>query len=262
MGGNPLAQVQRIYYNQLSLTGQVRSISFEKIFGKNFMTHTSACFVGEAPPLISQEQPNRWYGCRVACDEHKQQALLESGENLYVFLDRREDKTHPLEGSGLNYLINPVGILNHRAWCDFLFETPTIYEEIFSSETYFDFYIQHAEDIEPFFYAFYRKYQKSKRKDSFFEVLLALRKSELATEKYLNLLLNMWNLQLVLQNELKMQGLSWVKSPDHARETFLTVYEQLNEETLLADVVNDMFKRLVKLGDQRFAHFNEHVPAS
>ena len=218
------------------------------------MPHTKACFVGEESPLLARERPGRWFACRAVCHDHKLQAILVSGENLHTFLDRRPDKTFPLEGSGLNYLINPVDVEGHRGWCDFHFETPAIYEEVFPSETYFDFYLQHVEDIQPFFFAFYQEYQKVNKKSGFFETLLALRRSEPATEKYLTLLLNMWNLQIVLQHELKMQGLSWVKSPDHARDTVLAVYEQLNEETLLAEVVNDMFKRLIQLGDQRFAH--------
>jgi hypothetical protein len=218
------------------------------------MAHTKACFVDEEPPLLAREKPGKWYVCRIACDDHKQQAVLASGENLFTFLDRRINKTFPLEGSGLNYLINPVKVNGLCAWCDFHFETPVIYEEVFPSDTYFDFYVQHIEDIQPFFYLLYQEYQNLKKKNGFFEVLLALRKSEPSTEKYLTFLLNMWNLQFVLQHHLKVQGLSWVKSPDDARDTFLTVYEQLNEETLLADVVNDMFKRLIQLGDQRFAH--------
>ena len=220
------------------------------------MPHTKACFVDEEPPLLAREKPGRWYACRTTCDDHKQQAVLEGGENLFTFLDRRQDKTFPLEGSGLNYLINPVKVNGLCGWCDFHFEAPVIYEEVFPCETYFDFYVQHAEDIQPFFYLLYQEYQKVKKKTGFFDLLLALRKSEPSTEKYLTLLLNMWNLQLVLQHHLNVQGLSRVNSPDHARETILTVYEQLNEETLLAEVVNDMFKRLIQLGDQRFAHLS------
>ena len=218
------------------------------------MAHTKACFVGEEPPLLTQEYTGRYSICRMACEYHKHQAILASGEKLYDFLERRSDPSQPMEGNGLNYLINPVGILSHRAWCDFHFESPAIYEEVFPSETYFDFFVQHSEDIQSFFLAFYQEYQKIEGPASFFEVLLALRRTEPLTEKFLTLLLNMWNMQNVLQNELKIQGLSFVKSPDHARETILTVFEQLNEETLQADVVNDMFKRLIKLGDRRFAH--------
>jgi hypothetical protein len=218
------------------------------------MPHTKACFIDEDPPLLARERPPQWMTCRTACDDHKPLALLPNGENLISFLARRADKTFPLEGSGLNYLINPVKIGHLRGWCDFHFESPVIYEEIFPSETYFDFYVQHAEEIQPFFYVFYQTYQKLQESGSYFLTILSLRKENSATEKHLNDLINMWTLQEALYHELKLNGLSWVKSPDNARDIFFTVYERLNEETVLANVVNDMLKRMVELGQVRFAH--------
>ncbi len=218
------------------------------------MPHTKACFVGEDPPLLARERPPKWIGCRTLCDEHKPFAILPNGENLTAFLERRVDKQFPLEGSGLNYLINPVKINSLRAWCDFHFEAPVIYEEVFPSETYFDFFVQHAEEIQPFFYVFYQTYQKLQGSGNFFLTVLALRKESHTTEKHLNDLINMWTLQEALQQELKLNGLAWVKSPDNARDLFFTVYERLNEETILANVVNDMLKRMVDLGQTRFAH--------
>lgn len=219
------------------------------------MIHTKTCFVGEPPQRLDRETPGNWLLSRVACHEHKQQATLKSGEKLQDFLARRQDTAHPLEGSGLNYLINPVGILSHRAWCDFHFEGPAIYEEVFLSETYFDFYVQHMEFIQPFFYAFHRAHQKTKNTGGYFETILSLRKETPDAEKHLNDLINMWTLQLSLQNELKIQKLAWVESPDHAQQTFLYVYERMNEETVLANVVNDMLFRLVELGEKRFMYF-------
>lgn len=231
------------------------------------MAHTKACFVDEAPPLLARERPHQWMTCRRVCDEHKFLALLPNGESLAAFLERRVDRTFPLEGSGLNHLINPVTVNHLRAWCDFHFEIPAIYEEIFPSASYFDFFVQHAEDIQPFFYLFYQTHQKHqdahkdmhkearKEAGSFFATILALRKEHPAAEKYLNDLINLWTLQEALQNELKARRLPWVKSPDQAREIFFIVYERLNEETVLADVVNDMLKRLLILAKVRFAHF-------
>lgn len=218
------------------------------------MPHTRNCFVGEEPPLLARERPPKWMTCREVCDEHKSLALLPNGETLNAFLERRIDKTFPLEGSGLNYLINPVTLNGLRAWCDFHFENPTIYEEIFPSDTYFDFFIQHAEEIQPFFYLFYQTYKKQAETGSFFPTILALRKENSATEKHLNDLITMWTLQETLHYELKLNRLTWVTSPDNARDIFFTVYERLNEETVLANVVNDMLKRLVELGETRFAH--------
>lgn len=218
------------------------------------MAHTKACFVDEAPPLLARERPQQWITCRTVCDEHLNLACFPDGENLFAFLTRRVDKTFPLEGSGLNHLLNPVTLNGQRAWCDFHFEAPTIYEEIFPAETYFDFFVQHAEDIQPFFYLFYQTHQKLHETGSFFRTILAIRKENPATEKYLHDLINMWTLQEALQNEMNARRLPWVQSPDQAREIFFTVYERLNEETVLADVVNDMLKRLLELGTVRFAH--------
>ena len=218
------------------------------------MAHTKACFVDESPPLLARERPAQWITCRTVCDEHRALAQLPDGENLFAFLARRVDKTFPLEGSGLNHLINPVTVNGLRAWCDFHFETPVIYEEIFPSETYFDFFVQHAEDVQPFFYLFTQTYRTLNDPGSFFRTILAIRKEDATTEKYLNDLINMWTLQDALQNELKFRRLSHVQSPDQARDLFFTVYERLNEETVLANIVNDMLKRLVDLGTVRFAH--------
>ncbi|MCB9135044.1 MAG: hypothetical protein H6636_06435 [Anaerolineales bacterium] len=218
------------------------------------MPHTKACFVDESPPLLAREHPNQWMTCRTACDEHRSLALLPDGENLFAFLARRADKTFPFEGSGFNYLINPVTLKGIRSWCDFHFETPVIYEEIFPSTTYFDFFVQHIEEIQPFFYLFCQTYEKLQESGSFFNTILAIRKENPTTEKYLNDLINMWTLQESLHNELKARRLSWLESPDQAHELFFTVYERLNEETVLANVVNDMLERLLELGKVRFAH--------
>lgn len=218
------------------------------------MSHTKACFVDESPPLLARERPDQWMTCRTACDEHRTLALLPDNENLFSFLARRENKTFPLEGSGLNYLINPITIKGIRAWCDFHFETPVLYEEIFPSNTYFDFYVQHAEDIQAFFYLFYQTHQKLQDTNSFFNTILAIRKENPATEKHLHDLIYMWTLQETLGNELKVRGIPWLASPDQAQEIFYTVYERLNEETVLTDVVNDMLRHLIELGTIRFAH--------
>jgi hypothetical protein len=218
------------------------------------MAHTKACFVDESPPLLARERPYQWITCRTVCDEHRTLACLSDGENLFAFLERRVNKTFPLEGSGLNHLINPVTLNDLRAWCDFHFEAPILYEEIFPSETYFDFFVQHAEEIQPFFYRFRQTHQELQESGGFFRTILALRKAYSATEKYLNDLINLWTIQEALQHELKLRRLPRIQSPDQARDLFLTAYEQLNEQTVLANLVNDMLQRLVELGAIRYAH--------
>lgn len=216
------------------------------------MPHTTDCFVGEESFLNARGKPGGWITRRLACDQHLPLATLPNGENLLAFLERRADPSAPPRGSGLNFLINPVGILSHRAWCDFRSEHLEVQEEVFHSKTYFDFYVQHTRDIQSFFYAFYQTFQKHKNSGSFFETILALRRENPTTEKHLNDLINLWTLQLALEQELRARRLEWPESPDQAQEIFYTVYERINEETVLSNVVNDMLKRLVELGSQRF----------
>jgi hypothetical protein len=74
-------------------------------------------------------------------------ALLPNGESIAGFLGRRAPADYPLEGSGLNYVINPVTIHETRAWLDFHFEWPSVLEEIFPSASYSEYAVQHRSDL-------------------------------------------------------------------------------------------------------------------
>ena len=115
------------------------------------------------------EWRSQWLECRAACQTHLQQAQLESGELLTSFIGRYESSEghslaelfkingfrgwkkfheapdgHCLEGSGLNYLINPVKINGIYGWAEFWDGSWSIREEIFPSKDYFEFFVQHC----------------------------------------------------------------------------------------------------------------------
>jgi hypothetical protein len=99
------------------------------------------CFICTPEPLqLDQEQPPQWLLPRRACAYCTSQARLANGELLNQFLGQAET----LEGSGLNYLLNPVTIEGHRGWSDFVAGWYVVQEEIFPSENYFEFYTQHT----------------------------------------------------------------------------------------------------------------------
>jgi hypothetical protein len=99
------------------------------------------CFICTPQTLpLDQEQPPHWLLPRRACACCTSQARLANGELLSEFLGRAEI----LEGSGLNYLLNPVTIAGHRGWSDFVAGWYVVHEEVFPSENYFEFYTQHT----------------------------------------------------------------------------------------------------------------------
>src|SRR5262245_34657360 len=99
------------------------------------------CFVcNPRPPQLDMEQPPAWLLPRQACSRCAAQTLLSNDELLYDFLSQAA----PLEGSGLNYLLNPVRIAGFKGWSDFIAGWYIVHEEVFLSHNYFEFYAQHT----------------------------------------------------------------------------------------------------------------------
>jgi hypothetical protein len=104
------------------------------------------CFVCEgSPPAFERDGPGHWLSPRYACRDHCHAALLSSGEALASFLSRHAGE-YPLEGSGLGWLLNPVSVAGKRAWADFAGGGWAVLEEVFTSDSQFDFWAQHRPD--------------------------------------------------------------------------------------------------------------------
>ena len=105
-----------------------------------------ACFVCDGtPPPLELDQPGHWLEPRSACCEHKSAAVLLSGESLNGFLTRHRCDV-PLEGSGLSYLLNPVFLSGRRVWADFVGGGWAVFEEVFASDSQFEYWAQHRSD--------------------------------------------------------------------------------------------------------------------
>ena len=76
------------------------------------------CFVCSGPLDLAEDRPGSWLAPRWACGNHRKAATLPNGESIAGFLSRRAPADYPLEGSGLNFVINPVRIHGARAWLD------------------------------------------------------------------------------------------------------------------------------------------------
>ena len=115
----------------------------------------SACFVCDGSRLdFDRDGPGYWLGPRYACREHCNAAILPSGESLTNFLALHTGD-HQLEGSGLGWLLNPVSIAGTRAWADFAGGGWAVLEEVFASDSQFDFWAQHRPDCVDTLYQLY-----------------------------------------------------------------------------------------------------------
>jgi len=81
---------------------------------------------------------------RLACPACKGGArLVVGGALLETVLE--SSRPHPLEGSGLNTILNPVEIDGRRGWADFAGGGYAVFEEVLPSADWFDFAVQHSE---------------------------------------------------------------------------------------------------------------------
>lgn len=211
--------------------------------------HNPSCFVCE--PAISQlieEKPFQWLETRLVCQNHYNSAVLESGELVEAFIDRRKSKEYQFEGSGLNYLINPVIMNGIYGWNNFIGGGRIINEEIFPSRNYFEFYVQHNIDTLDAFYALY-KGRKLLEKEINVDNLMICLESQEHRQKVFNLV-SVWNTMSAIEEELAIRGKTRVESPDEAKEIFTghKKYEH-NIEQLVKTVA-----ALLELGKSRFPH--------
>jgi hypothetical protein len=81
---------------------------------------------------------------RAACGAcHHRTRLVVGGASLPEVL--RSTRPYPLEGNGLNVVLNPVEIDGHRGWASFFGGSFQVLEEVHPSRDYFDFAVQHVD---------------------------------------------------------------------------------------------------------------------
>ena len=207
------------------------------------------CFVCEpAPSQLSEEKSFQWLEPRLICQNHYNSAVLESGELVESFIDRRKSKEYQFEGSGLNYLINPVMINGIYGWHNFVGGGRIIIEEIFPSRNYFEHYAQHNIETLAAFYALY-KGRKLLEKEINVQNLKICLESEKNWGKIFRLE-SVWNTMSAIDEELAVRGKTRVESPDEAVEIFSGCKKyQPNLEQLIKTV-----SALLELGKSRFPH--------
>jgi hypothetical protein len=102
------------------------------------------CFACNPAGDHPTEAPFEWTRPRLLCSEHNRSLKLWNNDSLDAVLERVEPGDHPLEGSLLGWIYNPVyvpveGRRDVKAWVDFVAGARLVRENRFSTETYFDF---------------------------------------------------------------------------------------------------------------------------
>ena len=205
----------------------------------------SACFVCEGPRPRPEEKPYLWLKPRLACSKHSASKVLDNGELVSDFLQRRKTDDYPLEGSGLNYMINPVRIEGVRGWIDFGGGGCAVIEEVFPSRDYFEFYAQHSLKALDGFYALYEKSGSLSTGMSVNKLRSVL--DTPAKQWCLTYMLGVFNSMRGIQEALAARGKAMVESPDEAEELFTT--SNLNKDYSL-----ELVPLLLELGRVRFGH--------
>jgi hypothetical protein len=214
--------------------------------------YNTACFICEAkirPPL--EEKPYKWFKPRMACAKHSAYAALESEELVEEFLGRHNSNDFPLEGSGLNYFINPVTINGIRGWNDFVAGGRGVIEEVFPSLNYFEFFAQHSLNALDGFYALYERRELLSSEMSFMKV-----QRDFDTESKqmcLSNLLFVWDSMRAIQEALIIRGKVNIESPDEVEEVLSAAHD------LAADHSVEMVVLLLELGKKRFAHLSSEA---
>lgn len=122
----------------MSLIPAVRAL-LGSIFPGHASLPASTCFVcGAAHPGDTEQTI-----ARAACGRcHARVRLVVGGALLTDLLN--SVRPYPLEGNGLNAVLNPVVIDGRRGWALFAAGTFLVREEVRPSADYFDFCVQHV----------------------------------------------------------------------------------------------------------------------
>jgi hypothetical protein len=195
------------------------------------------------------EQPPEWLLPRQACSRCAAQTLLSTGELLYDFLGR----VAPLEGSGLNYLLNPVRITGLKGWSDFISGWYIVHEEVFVSDDYFEFYAQHTPAGAAFLYVVHQNQASFAAEPGAADLLTCLQHGgDAATFDRLERV--RLTTQLIAAR-LKEWDISGLPTPAEI-ETLWQVLPPV-APSAAPGAIQEAMKRLVALARRRFAHLEQ-----
>lgn len=214
---------------------------------RNEVSLVTVCFACEGPADLSLDRPGSWLVARHACPAHAQAAALPTGEGLAAFLGRRRTAEYPLEGSGLNWVINPARVEGHRAWLDFHFAWPAVYEEVFASTCYFDYLVQHVPQHVTLLYHLSKEARPLDDAPPVTSLLRALARDPLQGEAW-SILSGLWAHQVAVDALLTAAGKGFVETPEEAEAVAEAGFEVGDPD------LADMARRLGELASARFAH--------
>lgn len=205
----------------------------------------TACFVCAGPLDRGADRPGAWLEPRTLCRAHRDALLLPGGEPLDRFLARRAPASHPLEGSALNYLINPVTVNGKRAWLDFHFEGAAAVEELFRAESYFNFLALHRPAFVDLLHAFHLLRRKEPQEDPAISLIVRLGPHA----KSLTTMFELHTHQLQVDAAGRQGGDRFVASPDEAERIALS-----SQELPLRSSPAAIAAEFARLAPIRFAH--------
>jgi hypothetical protein len=193
------------------------------------------CAICDGPQDLSVEKPGYWLKCRGFCSQHGE-PTLPTGEGVYSFLDRWKEDC-PLEGAGLNPVINPVVIEGRRAWMNF-FMVPTVWEEIFPSRDFFEYSVQHDWGFLDRLYVLHQARHRGLRQ----------------LNRTVSRMCDYWKEEQILRFTLKKLGKAFPESPEEAVELARPANDLLLEYRW---IFGGMLERtLLEIAERRFAHLN------
>ncbi|HRI70540.1 MAG TPA: hypothetical protein PK156_40185 [Polyangium sp.] len=206
------------------------------------------CFVCTGPRDLALDRPDNWFEPRYACAAHKTDVVLLTGEKLGDFLGRRKPANYPFEGSGLNWVINPGRIGEQRVWFDFFMAGPAVLEEVFPSESYFDFVAQHNSSNVTVMHDIWEEKHRDPNASEIQTVTRTLSKRRPHSGQTFSRLSSLWDQQVAMDAAFANRGNRFVQSPEEAAEFARAHLGKRVEGT------DRFFAKIIELSRSRFAH--------
>jgi hypothetical protein len=163
------------------------------------------------------------------------------------------NRVAPLEGSGLNYLLNPVTIAGLKGWSDFVAGWYVVHEEIFTSHNYFEFYTQHIPAGVAFLYVVHQNRPSFAVEPGAADLLTCLQNGGEATT--FDRLERVWLTTQLIAARLKECNISGLPTPAEIKELWQILLPVTPSAAPAA--VQEAMKRLVALAQRRFAHLSQ-----
>lgn len=207
----------------------------------------TVCFACDGPRNLTLDRPGSWLEARYACPAHARAAVLPTGEMLVAFLGRRRPSDHPLEGSGLNWVINPAMVEKCGAWLDFHFAWPAVFEEIFKSGSYFDYLAQHTPQYVNVLHQLWEETLRSESAPPATRLLRVLARNP-SLAQACSSLGGLWAHQIAVDAALTRLAKTFVETPEEAEAVAHAGFARV-EPTL-----DTLAQKLIQLASARLAH--------